>query len=121
VSRKANPWEAPTPVALDFRPPTPPPRASPAPAPPPRTSPAPAPPAPANPLPLPRAKMLRILNAYRAAKERCRESTEGITLESVAAALRQQIPQALGKSQGRQFDVKVVIKGGKAALKTVPK
>jgi len=62
-----------------------------------------------------------IYQAYTTAKRRCRESTQGITKESLAASLRKQLPVILKQFRCTAVEFKVVIKDGKAVLKAVPK
>ena len=64
-------------------------------------------------------KVKALYNAYVAAKRQCKEPTEGITYDSVAATIRGQMPELM--KQHKQVDFKVVIKNGKATLKAVPK
>jgi hypothetical protein len=59
--------------------------------------------------------------AYVKARRRCRESTEGITVEAIGAALRKQVPGLLAKHQARTVDFQVVIQNGKAVLKAIPR
>lgn len=97
----------------------------PEPAPPPRAvrpavQPAPPPPAAAAPV-LEEAKLRAVYEAYVGAKRRLRESTEGLTYEAVANSLRRQVPEILATHQAKSVDFKVVIKGGKAVLKAVPR
>ena len=61
------------------------------------------------------------LATYLKARQQTGESTAGMTFDSVASKIRAQIPQLLQKHQARAVDFKVVIKGGKAILKAVPK
>lgn len=62
-----------------------------------------------------------IYDAYVTAKKRCKESTEGITIEAVEQSLRRQVPQLIKDHGAKSVDFKVVIKDGKAVLKAVPK
>lgn len=62
----------------------------------------------------------RLYATYLKAREQTGESTAGMTFESVASKIRAQVPQLIQKhAKGVEF--KVVIKGGKAVLKAVPK
>jgi hypothetical protein len=70
----------------------------------------------------PSEERLRALYAaYLTAKQECRESTAGMTFESVANQLRQKVPDLLEQTKARAIDFKVVIKDGKAALRAVAK
>lgn len=62
-----------------------------------------------------------IYDAYVSAKRRCKESTQGITYEALASTLRKQMPALMQKHNSSGIDFKVVIKGGKAVLKAVPR
>ena len=62
-----------------------------------------------------------IYKAYLQAKQRCQESTSGITREAVAAALNKQVPAILKQYSCKSVEFKVVIKAGKAIIKAVPK
>ncbi|WP_373047592.1 MXAN_5187 C-terminal domain-containing protein [Vulgatibacter sp.] len=70
---------------------------------------------------LPDEKMRALYDAYVGAKRRCRESTDGLSFESLSASLRNQVPDLLQKHNASAVDFKVVIKGGKAVLKAVPR
>jgi hypothetical protein len=62
-----------------------------------------------------------IYDAYVEAKRRCNEDTSKLTVDSLAATLRKQVPTLLKKHQALGMDFKVVIKDGKAVLRAVPK
>ncbi len=57
-----------------------------------------------------------IYRTYLAARKRCNEPTENLTLEKVTRSLKKQLAAKDG-----QVDFKVVIRGGKAAIKAVKK
>ena len=63
----------------------------------------------------------KVFETYLVARQRTGESTEGLTFESVAARIRQQVPQLLEKHKARNVEFKVVIQGGKAKLKVTPR
>lgn len=63
----------------------------------------------------------RLFHTYVKAREQCGEATAGLTYESVANKIRAQVPQLMEKHGARSVEFKVVIKGGKAVLKAVPK
>ena len=48
-------------------------------------------------------------------------ATTGISYESLSSTLRKQVPELLNKYECKAIDFKVVIKGGKALLKAVPR
>ena len=70
---------------------------------------------------LPDDKMRAIYNAYVAAKRQCKESTDGITYESVSKTINTQMPEMMKQHNAKAVDFKVVIKNGKATLKAVPR
>lgn len=79
------------------------------------------PPAGAAPVGLDDAHIGELHAAYLDARRRCSEPTEGITVESVGNALRKQLPDLIAKHGARSMEFRVVIQGGKAVLKAVPK
>ena len=70
---------------------------------------------------LPDDKMRAIYNAYVAAKKQCKESTDGITYETVSKTINTQMPEVMKQHNAKAVDFKVVIKNGKATLKAVPR
>jgi hypothetical protein len=66
-------------------------------------------------------KMDRLFRTFVEARRRCNESTDGLSREQLAAMLNKQLPMLQQKHNAREFDFQVVIRGGKAALKAVPK
>jgi hypothetical protein len=86
------------------------------PPPPPRASQPPPPPAHIS-----DENLRRLYHTYLRARQQCGESVEGLSYDSVASKIRQQVPQLMQKHNARSVDFKVVIKGGKAILKAVPK
>ena len=67
------------------------------------------------------ANLRRLYDTYLVAKKRCGESTTGMTFESIASRIRAQVPDLLQKHKAKNIEFKVVIKGGKAILKAVPR
>jgi hypothetical protein len=65
-------------------------------------------------------KLRRLYDTYLVARQRCGETTDGISFESVASRIRQQVPQLLEKHKAKNIEFKVVIKGGRAVLKAIP-
>jgi hypothetical protein len=65
-------------------------------------------------------KLRRLYDTYLVARQRCGETTDGISYESVASRIRQQVPQLLEKHKAKNIEFKVVIKGGRAVLKAIP-
>ena len=65
--------------------------------------------------------MRRLFHTYLKARQQCGESTAGITYEAVASKIRSQVPALMEKHNAKNVDFKVVIKGGRAILKAVPK
>jgi len=65
-------------------------------------------------------KLRRLYDTYLVARQRCGETTDGISFESVASRIRAQVPQLMEKHKAKNIEFKVVIKGGKAVLKAIP-
>ena len=81
-----------------------------------------APPAAARPGPgLGEEQMRALYDAYVTAKKRCNEDTSRLTYDAVKRSVDKQIPELMTKFQAKAVDFKVVIKGGKALLKAVPR
>ncbi len=66
-------------------------------------------------------KVDAIYNAYRTAKQRCKEKVTGISRDKLASTLNKQVPSIMKQYKCKSVEFKVVIKGGKAILKAVPK
>ena len=66
-------------------------------------------------------KLRKLYDTYLVARQRTGERTEGITYESVAQRIRAQVPALMEKHGARNIEFKVVIKGGKAVLKAIPR
>jgi phosphoenolpyruvate synthase/pyruvate phosphate dikinase len=66
-------------------------------------------------------QLRKLYDTYLVARQRCGEPTEGISFESVATRIRAQVPQLMEKHKARNIEFKVVIKGGKAILKAIPR
>jgi hypothetical protein len=66
-------------------------------------------------------QLRKLYDTYLVARQRCGEPTEGISFESVASRIRAQVPQLMEKHKARNIEFKVVIKGGKAILKAIPR
>jgi len=62
----------------------------------------------------------RLYDTYVGAKQRCGESTAGLSFDSLASRIRAQVPELMQKHKAKNIEFKVVIKGGKAILKAVP-
>ncbi len=62
----------------------------------------------------------RLYDTYMGARKRCGESTD-LRFEDMATTLRRQVPKLIEKTGAREVEFKVVIKGGKAVLKALPK
>ncbi|MDF1564503.1 MAG: hypothetical protein P1V51_15775 [Deltaproteobacteria bacterium] len=67
------------------------------------------------------AKLEALYSAFVTAKKRCKEDTSGISMEAMRKSLNKQIPAIKAKHGAKAVDFKVVIKGGKAVLKAVPR
>ncbi len=66
-------------------------------------------------------QLRKLYDTYLVARQRCGEPTDGISFESVATRIRAQVPQLMEKHKARNIEFKVVIKGGKAVLKAIPR
>lgn len=66
-------------------------------------------------------KIKSIFEAYVMAKKRCGEDTRSLTLDSVAASLKKQVPALMRQHNAKSVEFKVVIKDGKALLRALPK
>lgn len=91
------------------RPPPPPPVAS-----------AHRPPPPPPPKNLPQDRVQAIYRDYVSARQRCNQSTVGLTLDKVAKQIRTQ-EATLRKKHGKDVDFKVTVRDGKAILRAVRK
>jgi len=87
----------------------------------------PAEPVPMRAAPLPTAASLgepqlrALYEAYVEAKKRCNEDVSRLSYEAVARSVQKQVPELLTRYKARSVEFKVVIQGGKALLKAVPK
>jgi hypothetical protein len=123
--------EGPSPAPREPAAPSPP--AEPQPSPPAAAAPPPPAPArepPARPLPPPvgppraavgEQQMRELYDAYLAAKKSCNEDVSRLTYEAVARSVQKQVPELMARFKARSVEFKVVIQGGKAVLKAVPK
>ena len=66
-------------------------------------------------------KLEKLYSAFLTAKKRCKEDTAGLSLDAMRRSLDKQIPIIKKKHGAKAVDFKVVIKGGKAVLKAVPR
>jgi hypothetical protein len=66
-------------------------------------------------------KLHQLYDVYMEAKKRCNEPTQGLTYEAVADTIKKQVPELIKKHNAKAIDFKVVIKGGRALLKAVPR
>ncbi|HWV39351.1 MAG TPA: MXAN_5187 C-terminal domain-containing protein [Vulgatibacter sp.] len=66
-------------------------------------------------------RLRAVYDAYVGAKRRCGEDTKGLTFEGLAKKLRSQLPEVLARHNATSVELKVVIKGGKAMVKAIPK
>ena len=67
------------------------------------------------------ANLRRLYDTYLVARKRCGESVEGLSFDSMASRIRSQVPELMQKHKAKNIEFKVVIKGGKAILKAVPR
>lgn len=66
------------------------------------------------------ANLRKLYDTYIGARRRCGESTD-LRYEDMAGALKKQIPQLMTKTGATSVEFKVVIRGGKAVLKALPR
>jgi hypothetical protein len=69
---------------------------------------------------LPDARIQAIYRDYVSARQRCNQTTHGLTLERVAQQIRSQEDQ-LRKKHGKDVDFQVVVRDGRAILKAIEK
>lgn len=65
-------------------------------------------------------KLRRLYQTYVVARKRCGETVD-LRYEDMAAALRKQVPRLIQSTGAQAVEFKVVIRGGKAVLKAMPK
>jgi hypothetical protein len=70
---------------------------------------------------LPETQLRELYDAYVAAKRRCNEDVSKLTYEAVARSVSKQVPELIARYQAKSVDFRVVIKGGKAILKAIPR
>ncbi len=66
-------------------------------------------------------KIKAIYEAYVTAKKKCNEDISKLSLDTMAASLRKQVPELLKQHKAKSVEFKVVIKDGKAVLRAIPK
>lgn len=66
-------------------------------------------------------KVKAIYDAYVMAKKRCNEDTSKLSVDTLAATLRKQVPELMKQHGAKSVEFKVVIKDGKAILRALPK
>lgn len=62
-----------------------------------------------------------LYDAYVFARQRTNESLSGLSFDALAGSLRRQVPELMQKHGAKAIDFKVVIKGGRALIKAVPR
>lgn len=65
-------------------------------------------------------KLKKLYQTYISARKRCGEAVD-LRYEEMAAALRKQVPKLMHSTGAKAVEFKVVIRGGKAVLKALPK
>ncbi len=65
-------------------------------------------------------KLRRLYQTYVGARKRCGEKVD-LRYEDMAAALRKQVPRLMTQTGAKAVEFKVVIRGGRAVLKALPK
>src|SRR5713101_901519 len=63
----------------------------------------------------------KLYDTYLVARQRTGESTSGLTYDAIASRIRAQVPELMARHKARNIEFKVVIKGGKAVLKAIPR
>jgi len=63
----------------------------------------------------------KLYDTYVVARQRTGESTSGLTYDAIASRIRAQVPELMARHKARNIEFKVVIKGGKAVLKAIPR
>jgi hypothetical protein len=66
-------------------------------------------------------QMRALFDAYVAAKKRCNEDVSRLSYDAVSRSVQRQVPELLARFKAKTVEFKVVIQGGKAVLKAVPK
>lgn len=66
-------------------------------------------------------QMRALYDAYIEAKKRCNEDVSRLSYDAVSRSVQKQVPELLTRYKARSVEFKVVIQGGKAVLKAVPK
>ncbi len=67
------------------------------------------------------AQMKAIYDAYLLARQRTNEPVAGLTYDSLKKRIEGQLPELMKKHNSKAIDFKVVIKGGKALIRAVPR
>lgn len=65
-------------------------------------------------------KLRKLYQTYVSARKRCGEKAD-LRFEDMAAALRKQVPKLMNDTGAKSVEFKVVIRGGRAVLKALPK
>jgi hypothetical protein len=65
-------------------------------------------------------QLQRLYQTYVGARRRCGESVD-VRYEDMASTLRKQVPQLMNRTGAKSVEFKVVIRGGKAVLKALPR
>lgn len=76
---------------------------------------------PAAPAGVGEAQMRALYDSYIAAKKSCNEDVSRLTYDAVAKSVQKQVPELLERYKAKSVEFRVVIQGGKAVLKAVPK
>jgi hypothetical protein len=66
-------------------------------------------------------KVKAIYDAYVMAKKRCNEDVSKLSVDTLGATLRKQVPELMKQHGAKSVEFKVVIKDGKAILRALPK
>ena len=71
--------------------------------------------------PLDESNLRSVYDSLLAAKRQCGEDISRVSFDSVASALRKQVPAVLKKHNATSVEFKVAVSEGKAVLKAIPK
>jgi hypothetical protein len=76
---------------------------------------------PAGPAGIGEAQRRALYDAYVDAKKRCNEDVSRLSFEAFSRSVQKQVPELITRYKARSVEFKVVIQGGKALLKAVPR
>lgn len=65
--------------------------------------------------------MDKLYKEYMTARIECNQGTEGLSKDKLASSIKKSLPQLKQRYKGKNVEFRVVIEGGKAKLKALPK